>query len=70
MKMKQIILILISISIWNNVIAQLNAIKHLSKMTNLIDNHGDKLFSTIYTNAKKETIILLHGGPGFPSGTF
>ena len=67
MKMKQIILVLISISIWNNVITQSIAIKHLRKMTNLIDNQGDKLFSTIYLNAKKETIILLHGGPGFPS---
>ena len=36
-------------------------------MTNLIDNNGDKLFSTIYSNPNKETIILLHGGPGFPS---
>ncbi len=67
MKTKQIFLVLISISIWNNVVAQLNTIKHLSKMTNLIDNNGDKLFSTIYPNTKQETIILLHGGPGFPS---
>lgn len=36
-------------------------------MTNLIDNNGDKLFSTIYLRPNKETIILLHGGPGFPS---
>ena len=37
------------------------------KMENLIDNKGDKLFSTIYPNPDKETVILLHGGPGFPS---
>lgn len=36
-------------------------------MTNLIDNKGDKLYSVIYPNPSKETIILLHGGPGFPS---
>lgn len=36
-------------------------------MTTLIDNRGDKLFSTIYPNPLKETIILLHGGPGFPN---
>lgn len=36
-------------------------------MTNLIDNKSDKIFSTIYSNPHKETIILLHGGPGFPT---
>lgn len=36
-------------------------------MTELIDNNGDKLFTTIYPNKGKETIILLHGGPGVPS---
>ncbi|GAA4469126.1 alpha/beta hydrolase [Nibrella saemangeumensis] len=36
-------------------------------VTTLIDNKGDKLFSTIYPNPTKETILLLHGGPGFPS---
>jgi proline iminopeptidase len=36
-------------------------------MTNLIDNKGDELFSTIFPNPGKETILLLHGGPGFPS---
>ena len=66
MKIKQIILVLISISIWSNENAQSNVIKHLIKMTNLIDNNGDKLFSTIYPNPNKETIILLHGGPGIP----
>ena len=36
------------------------------KMTNIIDNKTDKIFSTIYPDPQKETIILLHGGPGFP----
>ena len=35
-------------------------------MENVIDNNDDKLFSTIYPNQDKETVILLHGGPGFP----
>lgn len=35
-------------------------------MTYVIDNKSDKIFSTIYPNPHKETIILLHGGPGFP----
>jgi proline iminopeptidase len=35
-------------------------------MTHSVDNKGDKLFSTIYPNPNKETILLLHGGPGFP----
>lgn len=34
--------------------------------SNSIDNKGDKLFSTFYKNPGKETIILLHGGPGVP----
>jgi proline iminopeptidase len=38
-----------------------------SAETLAIDNKNDKLFSTIYPNPDKETIILLHGGPGFPS---
>ena len=58
---------LILISLWNSVNAQSNVLKQQSKMTNLIDNNGDKLFSTIYPNPNKETIIFLHGGPGFPS---
>jgi proline iminopeptidase len=37
------------------------------KMDNVIDNKGDKLFSVIYPASDRETIILLHGGPGFPS---
>ena len=35
-------------------------------MTILIDNRGDKLFTTFYSNPGKETLVLLHGGPGFP----
>jgi proline iminopeptidase len=65
--MKQIILMLLSISLWCNGIAQSNVLKQQRKMTNVIDNNGDQLFSTIYPNPNKETIILLHGGPGFPS---
>jgi proline iminopeptidase len=34
--------------------------------TSVIDNKGDKLYATIYPNEGKETVILLHGGPGFP----
>jgi proline iminopeptidase len=37
------------------------------KMVNIVDNNGAKLFSTLYPNPNRETIILLHGGPGFPS---
>ncbi|RPD50675.1 alpha/beta fold hydrolase [Paracnuella aquatica] len=36
------------------------------KQTIIVDNSGDKLFTTIYPNAGKQTILLLHGGPGFP----
>ncbi|WP_443937677.1 alpha/beta fold hydrolase [Pedobacter sp. MW01-1-1] len=35
-------------------------------VSNTIDNKGDKLFSTIYKNPTKETILVLHGGPGVP----
>jgi proline iminopeptidase len=65
--MKQVFFVLFSMSFLNNVNAQSNVLKQSNKMTNLIDNGGDKLFSTIYANPSKETIILLHGGPGFPS---
>ena len=44
-----------------NIVAQQNEVE-----TNIIDNKGDKLFSTIFQNPDKETVILLHGGPGFP----
>lgn len=47
--------------------AQDNQVKNHLKMTELIDNKDTKLFTTIYPNIGKETIILLHGGPGFPS---
>lgn len=36
-------------------------------LTTVIDNKGDQLYTTFYPNPGKETIILLHGGPGFPS---
>ena len=36
-------------------------------MENIIDNKGDKLFSIIYPNSERKTIILLHGGPGIPN---
>lgn len=35
--------------------------------TNIIDNKADRLFTVIYPKSDKETIVLLHGGPGFPS---
>lgn len=34
--------------------------------TVVIDNNGNKLHSKVYLNKDKETIILLHGGPGVP----
>jgi proline iminopeptidase len=43
-----------------NVQAQSNA------TTELVDNRSDKLYTTIHRNPGRETIILLHGGPGFP----
>jgi proline iminopeptidase len=36
------------------------------KQTHVVDNRGDHLFTTLYPNAGKQTILLLHGGPGFP----
>lgn len=52
-----------------NVAAQVSTIDNFktSAMTKLIDNSGDLLFATIYPNQGMETVILLHGGPGFPS---
>ena len=35
--------------------------------SNIVDHNGNTLFSMIYPNPDKETLILLHGGPGFPS---
>jgi len=34
----------------------------------VVPNHDAELFTTIYPNSGKETIILLHGGPGVPDG--
>lgn len=36
-------------------------------ISTIIDNKGDRLFAICYSNPGKETILLLHGGPGFPS---
>ena len=41
--------------------------QNLNKMKNIVKNGKDELFTTIYENKGKETVILLHGGPGFPS---
>jgi pimeloyl-ACP methyl ester carboxylesterase len=46
--------------------AQNNQVRNHIRMTEIIDNGDTKLFTTIYPNIGKETIILLHGGPGFP----
>jgi proline iminopeptidase len=35
-------------------------------MNHIIDNKGDKLFTIIHPAVDRETVILLHGGPGFP----
>lgn len=34
----------------------------------LIQNNDTSLFTIIYPNSGKETVILLHGGPGVPDG--
>ncbi|WP_082893520.1 alpha/beta fold hydrolase [Rufibacter ruber] len=39
----------------------------MAQETSVLDNKGDKLFTTLYPNPGKETVLLLHGGPGFPS---
>ena len=39
----------------------------VSYKTGMVDNKGDQLFTIFYENKGKETIILLHGGPGFPN---
>ncbi len=49
-----------------NGIAQTSVVKKQIKMTNVINSKGARLYSTIYPNPDKKTIILLHGGPGFP----
>ncbi|WP_461489236.1 alpha/beta fold hydrolase [Pontibacter sp. HJ8] len=37
-------------------------------MVEIIENNDTRLFTTIQQNAGKETVILLHGGPGVPDG--
>ncbi len=34
----------------------------------VVENKDAQLFTTVYGNPGKETIILLHGGPGLPDG--
>lgn len=34
----------------------------------IIPNQDTRLFTTLYPNPGKETVILLHGGPGVPNG--
>lgn len=34
--------------------------------TRVINNGPDRLFTTFYPNKGRQTVILLHGGPGFP----
>jgi len=47
-----------------------NTVKELENELNFdthsIDNNGDTLSVTVYPNNNKETVILLHGGPGVP----
>src|SRR6266566_2242379 len=31
-----------------------------------VENKETKLFATVYPNEERETVILLHGGPGVP----
>lgn len=35
-------------------------------MATLVENKNTRLFTTIYPNSGKETVILLPGGPGVP----
>ena len=35
-------------------------------MVNMIESEGAELFTSFYPNEGKETMILLHGGPGVP----
>ena len=37
-------------------------------MNNQIENKETSLFTTVHPNNGKETVILLHGGPGVPDG--
>ncbi|MDQ4140005.1 MAG: alpha/beta hydrolase [Bacteroidota bacterium] len=34
----------------------------------VVENKDARLFTTFYANSNKETVILLHGGPGLPDG--
>ena len=34
--------------------------------TIMVNNSGDFLYTTVYPNHGRETVLLLHGGPGFP----
>jgi proline iminopeptidase len=36
------------------------------RITNIVASNGADLFTILYPNEGKETILLLHGGPGFP----
>lgn len=40
--------------------------QHIQMNTNLVANDTDKIFSELYANPDKPTLILLHGGPGYP----
>ncbi len=35
-------------------------------MINIIESENNKLYTKIYSNSNKESIILLHGGPALP----
>ena len=58
--MKSLYLLLATAQVCNSLAAS-EVVQHL------VDNQGDQLFTLIYPNPNKETVILLHGGPGFPS---
>ena len=42
------------------------AMTHSQKIETMIQNGSDQLYTVCYPNPDKETIILLHGGPGTP----
>ncbi|MFW1982351.1 hypothetical protein ACG94M_03360 [Acinetobacter guillouiae] len=44
----------------------LQSVNYKTQMqSNIVDHNGNTLFSIVYPNPDKETLILLHGGPGF-----
>ena len=43
-----------------------NIISNSAMKSNLINNNGDYIFTKFFPNKDRETIILLHGGPGLP----